>query len=400
MIRTWRPVATLTALVAAAASLTLLTGTPASAADTTVSVVASADAYSNGAAPSTNYGTSASLASVGSPAAATYLRFLVPATPAGSTLTAASLAMHTNTSSFAGSAVAHNVLQAGDGWTEAGLTYNNRTAGFGPVLGQATAAGPDVAVSFPLTASVAAGWAGQSTTLAVVTGGADDLWLWSREFGNAAYRPTLVLTYSSTASPAPSPTATAPSTAGPSSLFFGDSLTEGCCGTAAGGSWGEVAAKALGWKAPVVAGSGGTGYLRTNGTKVNYLDRLPGVLDANPNLGVLVIEGSGNDDPFTATDLRAAVDKALAIAKAKEPNARIYVVGPYAPPAGGYAAQVQVVRDGAAAAGLPFIDWSDFMKGRSDLLYSDGFHPSAAGHAYLGRRAAGELALAGAPVVR
>ena len=40
------------------------------------------------------------------------------------------------------------------------------------------------------------------------------------------------------------------------------------------------------------------------------------------------------------------------------------------------------------------------MKGWPDRLWTDGFHPNAAGHAMLGRRVAGELALAGAPVAR
>ena len=53
-------------------------------------------------------------------------------------------------------------------------------------------------------------------------------------------------------------------------------------------------------------------------------------------------------------------------------------------------------------ARFPFIDQIDqeWMKGRSDLLWTDGFHPNAAGHAMLGRRTAGELALSGASVIR
>ena len=54
----------------------------------------------------------------------------------------------------------------------------------------------------------------------------------------------------------------------------------------------------------------------------------------------------------------------------------------------------------AAAIGFPYIEQIEWMKGWPDPLWTDGFHPNGAGHTMLGRRVAGELALAGAPVAR
>jgi len=192
-------------------------------------------------------------------------------------------------------------------------------------------------------------------------------------------------------------------------LAFGDSIVEGCCGTTTGGvysgrSISEVWAAALGWSAPVISAQGGTGYLTIgpgNG-RATYPDRIGSVLDANPNLDVLVIEGGGNDPDTDLAAFRAAVATTFAVARAKEPSTKIYVLGPYSPNGSGYSTKRAVLADEAAKSGFPFIDQIDqqWMKGRSDLLWTDGFHPNAAGHAMLGRRTAGELALAGAPVIR
>ncbi len=282
----------------------------------------------------------------------------------------------------------------------------------------------------------------------------DSLWLWSSNYSTASARPALILGYAAapiaTPTPTPTPTPTDPptptappldptptpttptsspsdspaATDGPTTsptpsapvsttptsggriinLAFGDSIIEGCCGAEAGRTISEVWAAALGWSPPIRSAQGGTGYL-TAGTqtgKASYADRIGGVLEAYPGLDVLVIEGGGNDPSTDLPAFRAAVASTFATARAKQPTARIYVLGPYSPNGSGYADKRAVLVEEAARAGYPFIDQIEqqWMKGRADLLTADNFHPNTAGHAMLGRRTAGELALAGAPVVR
>ena len=73
-----------------------------------------ADAYGNAGAPSSNYGTSASLASRGTSGYASYLRFVLPAAPAGTTLTGASLGIRTSTDATAGSTDVQTLSLASD----------------------------------------------------------------------------------------------------------------------------------------------------------------------------------------------------------------------------------------------------------------------------------------------
>lgn len=104
-------------------------------ADSVVEVTAAEDTYANAGAPDTNYGTSGSLAVRGSSFYASYLRFNLPAAPAGTVLKSATLSVKTSTMSGAGTADTVSVLPVTGSWTEAGTTYNNRPALGGPALG-------------------------------------------------------------------------------------------------------------------------------------------------------------------------------------------------------------------------------------------------------------------------
>ena len=75
-----------------------------------------------------------------------------------------------------------------------------------------------------------------------------------------------------------------------------------------------------------------------------YTERIGPVLDANPGLDVLVIEGGGNDPSTDLVAFRTAVRRTFAIAKEKQPQARIYVLGPYSPNGAGYADKRAVIR--------------------------------------------------------
>ena len=114
----------------------------------------------------------------------------------------------------------------------------------------------------------------------------------------ATSTPTATATTTSVPTPtAPVSPTLSPSTNGIRNLAFGDSIVEGCCGTTTNGvysgkSISEVWAAALGWSAPIISAQGGTGYLTVgpgNG-RSTYPDPIGPVLDANPNLDILVIE--------------------------------------------------------------------------------------------------------------
>lgn len=409
------------------------------AASPPVSITPVADTYANSGAAGTNYGSSSSLAS-GS-GAISYLRFVVPATPADQFISSATLTVRTTTLSSAGSPGVQTVREGSDAWTETGLTWTNRPAVGSTVLGTFSITTANTAKVVSLSPEVVATLAGRTVTLTITSTSTDTLWLWSRH--STAGPPTLKLAYETRTAPTPTPsepsstptetataavpsatetastaapsaTETATTTPGPTAsttsststgvrnLAFGDSIVEGCCGTTTGATISHVWASALGWAPPVVKGSGGTGYL-TGGSvagRVPYTERIGPVLDANPGLEVLVIQGGGNDPDNDLVAFRNAVRTTFSIAKQKAPQTRIYVVGPYSPNGSGYATKRTVIAEEAAAAGLPYIDPIEWMKGWPDRLWTDGFHPNGAGHAMLGRRVAGELALAGAPVAK
>ena len=102
---------------------------------TVVAVGPVADTYTSSSAPTTDFGTSGSLAVYGSPEITTVLRFQFPAAPAGQALTGASLRLRTTSLSSAGSANTLNVRAAADTWSETGTFYANRPAVSGPTLG-------------------------------------------------------------------------------------------------------------------------------------------------------------------------------------------------------------------------------------------------------------------------
>lgn len=131
--------------------------------------------------------------------------------------------------------------------------------------------------------------------------------------------------------------------------------------------------------------------------RVPYTKRIGPVLDANPNLDVLVIEGGVNDPTTDLAAFRTAVRTTFTIAKQKAPLTKIYVLGPYSPNGSGNSTKRPIIKEEAARIGFPYIDMTEWMKGRPDLLWTDKFHPNASGHAYLGRRMAGELAILKAP---
>ncbi|AWZ07038.1 MULTISPECIES: DNRLRE domain-containing protein [unclassified Streptomyces] len=165
-------------------------------ADSVVEVAAAEDTYANAGAPGTNYGASGSLAVRGSSFYASYLRFNLPAAPAGTVLKSAALGVKTSTMSGAGTADTVSVLPITGSWTEAGTTYANRPALGGPALGSFAGIPDGSAVhTTGLDTAAVAGALGGAYGLALSSTGTDALWLWSSEAQANEGTPRLTLTF-------------------------------------------------------------------------------------------------------------------------------------------------------------------------------------------------------------
>jgi lysophospholipase L1-like esterase len=208
----------------------------------------------------------------------------------------------------------------------------------------------------------------------------------------------LSLTSSSTL---PAATATAAATKVPvTSLWFGDSIVEGCCRSRPSSpNMAQMAAATLGWQAPQVQGFPGTGYVRTARVKGVTLPAYGAGISrylAGARYRVVVIAGGNNDargGPFSPVVFRAAVRSTLQQVKTALPAAKLVVVGPYSPDGTGYAAQRTIEREEASRVRATFIDSiaQGWLVGQPTLISKDGFSPNDAGQAYLGVRMASEL---------
>ncbi|WP_411101808.1 LamG-like jellyroll fold domain-containing protein [Streptomyces sp. cmx-4-9] len=164
--------------------------------DTVSEVNATEDTYINQGAPGTAYGTSTSLAVRGTSAYETYLRFNLPAAPAGQVLKAASLQIKTTTQAGAGTADTVSVVPVTGTWSGAGTTFNTK-----PTLGTTalgTIAGvPDGSAVHNVELDTAAVSAvlGGSYSMGLTSTGTDPLWIWSSEATAAEGTPQLVLTF-------------------------------------------------------------------------------------------------------------------------------------------------------------------------------------------------------------
>ncbi|MFJ1588795.1 DNRLRE domain-containing protein [Kitasatospora albolonga] len=168
---------------------------PAPPGDTTVSLLPTEDAYVNSVAANTNYNDQ-QLASRGTTAYLSCLRFALPAAPAGQVLKGARLTFRTSSDATAGSTDSHTVVPVTGARTESAVTYNTRPALAASVLGTitgATAVSTDYSVE--LTAPALGGALGSACSLALTSSGTDSLRVWSSEAGSAASRPQLVLTF-------------------------------------------------------------------------------------------------------------------------------------------------------------------------------------------------------------
>lgn len=160
----------------------------------TLNLSPDADAYVNEGAPSTNYGSSVSLASRGSLGYTSYLRFTLPEAAAGLEVKSARLRIRTTGETFAGSADSHTVRVADNSWTESTVNWGNRPAASGPVLGTLTGATqPSTGYSVDLDAAEVQKLLDGTSTVAVTGAGSDNLWFSSSNSATTANRPELVV---------------------------------------------------------------------------------------------------------------------------------------------------------------------------------------------------------------
>ncbi|CAM5585478.1 hypothetical protein SAVIM338S_05109 [Streptomyces avidinii] len=164
--------------------------------DTVSTVSATEDTYINQGAPSTAYGTSTSLAVRGTSAYETYLRFDIPAAPAGQVLKSASLQVKTSTAAGAGTADTVSVVPVTGTWSGAGTTFKTKpTLGTTPLGTIAGVPDGSAVQSVQLDTAAVSAVLGTNYSLGLTSTGTDPLWIWSSEATAADASPQLVLTF-------------------------------------------------------------------------------------------------------------------------------------------------------------------------------------------------------------
>jgi hypothetical protein len=161
----------------------------------TTTVVASSDAGPDSTRPDTLTGADNFVTSRGGKDAMTYLRFVLPAAPAGKSLTGAKLVLRTTSDASSASAATHQVRTGSDAWTESQLTWANHPVVTGTALGTVPASSANSTVTVPLTVSAVQALLGSQSTITIGSTGTDAVYVWSREAATASNRPALVLTF-------------------------------------------------------------------------------------------------------------------------------------------------------------------------------------------------------------
>ncbi|MEU8772991.1 LamG-like jellyroll fold domain-containing protein [Streptomyces sp. NPDC048606] len=164
--------------------------------DTVSKVAVTEDTYVNQGAPNAAYGTSTQLAVRGTSAYESYLRFTLPAAPAGQVLKAASLQVKTSTQAGAGSADTVSVVPVTGTWNGTDSTFNTKPTLGTTTLGSITGVPDGSAIqSIELDTAALTPVLGGAYSLGLTSTGTDPLWLWSSEATAADAAPQLILTF-------------------------------------------------------------------------------------------------------------------------------------------------------------------------------------------------------------
>ncbi len=175
---------------------------------------------------------------------------------------------------------------------------------------------------------------------------------------------------------------------GPHVLFFGDSLIAGNGALPRRPVEVTTVADRMGW-VPYVDAFGGTGY--TTGGKHGrpYDDRLLHDHFLSRSYDLVVLEGGTNDAHHgRLSQLRSQALRTLDLIRAREPRARVVMVGAFAP-AGvdltRYAETDAILAGVAHDRGLQYVSQLHFSSVTDrGFLSRDHFHPSDAGYAQMG----------------
>jgi hypothetical protein len=154
------------------------------------------DAYAYSSSAASNYGTNTQLSAQGGTGGSeSFLRFALPAAPAGTTLTGVRFAYRTSTDGSSGSADPYSLDVSVGGWEEALIDWNNRPTGVGAAVATLNAPAADTAYEATGNPAALRDALGQSVSLRISGTGNDNIRPWSREQGSAADRPALILDF-------------------------------------------------------------------------------------------------------------------------------------------------------------------------------------------------------------
>jgi lysophospholipase L1-like esterase len=175
--------------------------------------------------------------------------------------------------------------------------------------------------------------------------------------------------------------------------FVGDSWTTGS-DMNTGPAWPQQISEHLGAYPQVVA-AGGTGYLtaRTTGSPSTMVDQ---ALTVPPGSKVIVFLGGRNDSRHTVDEIEPAVRQAFVNAKKTAPHAELVVVPPPFNGSHPYPWFLQMrdaIKKEAARAGAIFVDpiAQNWFPDGSDMIGSDGVHPTNDGEAVITKKLAPQI---------
>ncbi|MBD8043081.1 DNRLRE domain-containing protein [Arthrobacter sp. Sa2BUA2] len=161
----------------------------------TLALTPTADTYVNQGAPGTVHGSATSMASRGSLAYTSYLRFSAgTGVPPGMRLVSATLRLYTTSDSFGGSLDTHTVHPVEGTWAEATTTYNNRPALAAALLGSAAPVAVNTPYSVHLDAAAISAMLSGSIDLGITSVGTDNAWFYTKE-ASSTRRPVLTLVF-------------------------------------------------------------------------------------------------------------------------------------------------------------------------------------------------------------
>ena len=198
--------------------------------------------------------------------------------------------------------------------------------------------------------------------------------------------------------PTPSPAGCVPATtthlnlpAKPSVLLVGDSYSEGIGAVPLRNGYAYKIAEPLGWTL-TLDGKGGSGYVNPTSYGAGiFADRLPRhPADA---YDLVVLQGSSNDQRYTAPEVEANLTKTLRLVRERYPHAQVLMLGPTTPYGSPSSTLVRVndqLKAAAVSCGAVFVDpiaerW--FVRGDGTWAANpDNGHPSNAGHERIASR--------------